>query len=269
MTNFFNNLLTVPIRHVPTSDLRDFLLSWLAHLLRLLATHLVGLLVANLFALVFAHLVRHHNVRARYSDAVSLGHRYAHLYLLLSALLLLFVPRHLPVLTDLLRYKFLHRFLNIFADGAGDRVALLFILSVALLLHCGHALHGLYILADHPGHLVALLLRHGVAFLFLAGLTLGRGHVLALVDWRLRAGLLAVFAFRAHLFSLVVALPVSGGDAVFNHDSAALLSGHLPAHVLQHGAALPVPHRAALLAPHLVTRLFRHLFTSVSEQDSL
>merc|ERR1719481_2177706 len=119
MTNFFNNLLTVPIRHVPTSDLRDFLLPWLTHFLRLLTAHLTGLLVTNLFALVLTNLVRHHNVRARHSDAVSLGYRDAHLYLLLSALLLLFVPCHLPVLTDLLRYRFLHRFLNILADGAG------------------------------------------------------------------------------------------------------------------------------------------------------
>merc|ERR1740131_739286 len=203
--------------------------------------------------------MRNNYVGSGHSIALHLGHRHTHLHLLLGTLLLLLVPGHLPVLAHLLRHGLVHRFLNLLADLAGHRVAPLAVHGVAFLLGGRHAVHRLHILADHPGHLVALLLGYCVALLLLARLTVGGGHVLALEDGSLCARFLAVLAPGADFLRLVAALPAGGGDAILQGDCAALLPGHIPAHLLRHLAALPLLHRAALLTSDLVTLLGGHL----------
>merc|ERR1719481_1350229 len=255
MTNFVDNLRTNLVRYVSASNLRDLPLARLTHLLGFLTALHPGLLLALFLAFIFTHLMRSNYVWARHSFALNLGHGHTHLHLLLGALLLLLVPGHLPVLAHLLRHGLLHRFLNLLADLTGHRVAPLAVHSVAFLLGGGHAVDRLHVLANHPGYLVALSLGYCVALLLLAGLTVGGGYVLALEDRRLCARLLAVLAPGADFLRLVAALPAGGGDAILQGDRAALLPGHVPAHLLRHLAALPLLHRTALLTCDLVTLL--------------
>merc|ERR1719481_1083039 len=232
MTNFLDNLCTTLLRYVSTGNLRDLSLARLTHLLGFLTALLPRLLLALFLAYVFTHLMRNNYVWARHSFALHLGYGHTYLHLLLGALLLLLVPGYLPVLAHLLRHGLLHRFLHLLADLTGHRVAPLAVHGVALLLGGWHAVNRLHVLADHPGHLVALLLGYCVALLLLARLAVCGGHVLALENGSLCARFLAVLAPRAHFLRLVAALPAGGGDAVLEGDCAALLPGHIPAHLL-------------------------------------
>merc|ERR1719481_1508299 len=250
MTNFVDNLRTNLVRYVSASYFRNLPLARLTHLLRLLTTLLPRLLMALFLAFIFTQLMRNNYVWARHSVALHLGYGHTHLHLLL-----LHVPGHLPVLAHLLRHGLLHRFLNLLADLTGHRVAPLAVHGVAFLLGGGHAVDRLHLLADHPGHLVALRLGYCVALLLLARPAVCGGYVLALEDRRLCARLLAVLAPGADFLRLVAALPAGGGDAILQGDRAALLPGHVPAHLLRHLAALPLLHRAALLTCDLVTLL--------------